>query len=112
MGKITYITPSFYSSVYYWRRKEDAPIEELYDLLDKKPVETTETMQRGIDFEDDVARVCYGDYISADPVANEIASSVHGCIWQEPIKTEVNFDGQKVLILGRMDCVKKDWIYY
>ena len=111
MGKITYITPSFYSSVYYWRRKEDAPIEELYDLLDKKPVETTETMQRGIDFEDDVARVCYGDYISADPVANEIASIVHGCIWQEPIKTEVNFDGQKVLIFGRMDCVKKDWIY-
>ena len=49
--KITYITPSLYSSVMYWRKREDAEKQELLDLLDHKPVETTEVMQAGIDFE-------------------------------------------------------------
>lgn len=111
MGKITYITPSFYSSVYYWRKKEDGDIQELYDLLDKKPIETTELMQAGIDFEDEVLKVCNGNYKSEDPVANEVASIVEGSLWQEPIRCEVEVEGEKVLIFGRMDCIKRDWVY-
>ena len=111
MEIIAYITPSFYSSVHYWRNKEDGDIQELYDLIDKKPVETTELMQAGIDFEDDVARVCGGDYVSADPVANEIASIVKGCLWQEKISVDVDTPFGIIRVYGRMDCVKRDWIY-
>lgn len=111
MGKITYITPSFYNSVWYWKKKEDGNIQELYDLIDKKPVEVTELMQAGIDFEDEVLKVCNGNYKSEDPVANEIANIVNGSLWQEPVKCEVEVNKDKVLIFGRMDCIKRDWIY-
>lgn len=86
-------------------------MQELLDLLDHKPVETTEIMQAGIDFEDDVAHVCEGGYVSADNVANEIAEIVKGSLWQVPIKTQVEVDGQPLYIFGRMDCLKRDWIY-
>lgn len=109
--KITYITPSFYSSVMYWKKKEEGNIQELLDLLDHKPPETTEVMQAGIDFEDDVLKVCNGGYESADSVANEVASIVKGSLWQVPIKTQVLVDGKPLLIFGRMDCLKRDWIY-
>ena len=109
--KITYITPSLYSSVYYWRKREDANSQELLDLLDHKPVETTEIMQAGIDFEDDVARVCKGGYVSEDNVANEVASIVQGALWQVPIKTTTEVDGKPLFIFGRMDCLKRDWIF-
>lgn len=110
--KITYITPSLYSSVMYWRKREDAEKQELLDLLDHKPVETTEVMKAGIDFEDDVLKVCEDDtYTSKDNVANEVASIVKGSLWQVPIKTQVEVDGKPLYIFGRMDCLKRDWIY-
>lgn len=108
---LTYITPSFYSSVMYWKKKEESDIQELLDLLDHKPPETTEIMQAGIDFEDDVLKVCNGGYVSEDNVANEIAEIVKGALWQVPIKTQVEVDGKPLLIFGRMDCFKRDWIY-
>ena len=108
MGKVTYITPSFYNSVWYWRHKEEADIQELYDLIDKKPIDVTELMQEGIDFEDEVFKICQGGYLSDDPVANEVASIVDGSLWQEPIRCEVMVDGDKVIIFGRMDCLKRD----
>ena len=109
--KITYITPSLYSSVMYWRKREEGDMQELLDLLDHKPPETTEVMQAGIDFEDDVLRVCNGGYVSADSVANEVAEIVKGSLWQVPIQTEVEVDGHPLKIFGRMDCLKRDWIY-
>lgn len=111
--KITYITPSLYSSVMYWKKREEGDKQELLDLLDHKPPETTEVMQAGIDFEDEVQRVCAscGTYRSADEVANEVADIVQGCLWQVPIRTEVVVDGKPLVIIGRMDCLKRDWIY-
>lgn len=111
--KITYITPSLYSSVMYWKKREEGDKQELLDLLDHKPPETTEVMQAGIDFEDEVQRVCAscGTYRSADEVANEVADIVQGCLWQVPIRTEVVVDGKPLVIIGRMDCLKRDWVY-
>lgn len=111
--KITYITPSLYSSVTYWKKREDGDMQELLDLLYHKPPETTEVMQAGIDFEDEVQRVCAscGTYRSADEVANEVADIVQGCLWQVPIRTEVVVEGKPLVIIGRMDCLKRDWIY-
>lgn len=109
--KITYITPSLYSSVMYWRKREEGDKQELLDLIDHKPPETTEVMQAGIDFEEDVLRVCNGDYVSPDSVANEVADIVKGSLWQVPIQTEVEVDGHPLKIFGRMDCLKRDWIY-
>lgn len=111
MGKITYITPSFYSSVYYWRNREDGEVQELLDLIDKKPVETTELMQAGIDFEDEVLKVCNGGYVSDDQVANDVANIVNGCLWQVPVECEVQQGSEKIKVFGRMDCIKRDWIY-
>lgn len=110
--KITYITPSLYSSVMYWRKREEGDKQELLDLLDHKPPQTTELMQAGIDFEDDVRKICDSDmtYESADPVANEVARIVNGALWQVPIKTDVEVAGKKILIFGRMDCLRRDWI--
>lgn len=110
--KITYITPSLYSSVMYWRKREEGDKQELLDLLDHKPPETTEVMQAGIDFEDEVRKICDSDlsYQSDDPVANEVARIVQGALWQVPIKTEVQAAGHKIMIFGRMDCLKRDWI--
>lgn len=111
--KITYITPSLYSSVMYWRKREDAELQELLDMLDHKPPQTTELMQAGIDFEAEVRKVCDSDcgYRSDDTVANEVAKIVNGALWQVPVKTEVEVVGRKILIFGRMDCLKRDWIY-
>lgn len=109
--KIVYITPSFYSSVMYWRKREDANLQELLDLLDHKPTPTTELMQAGIDFENEVQKVCETDgYVSDDNVANEVAAEVKGALWQVPIKTEVKVDGSKIMIFGRMDCALRDWV--
>lgn len=110
--KISYITPSFYSSVMYWRKREDAQLQELLDLVDHKPTPTTELMQAGIDFENEVQKVCETEgYVSQDNVANEVAAEVKGALWQVPVKTEVVVDGSKIMIFGRMDCVKRDIIY-
>ena len=111
--KITYITPSLYSSVMYWKKREEGDKQELLDLLDHKPPETTEVMQAGIDFEDEVQRVCAscGTYRSADEVANEVADIVQGCVWQVPIQTEVEVDGHPLKIFGRMDCLKRNVVY-
>jgi len=111
--KITYITPSLYTSVMYWRKKEDSDLQELLDLLDHKPPKTSEVMQAGIDFEDDVQRVCAsnGAYKSSDEVANSVAEIVKGCLWQVPIRTEVMVENKPLVIVGRMDCLKRDWIY-
>ena len=110
--KITYITPSLYSSVMYWRKREEGDKQELLDLLDHKPPQTTELMQAGIDFEDEVRKICdsNGTYQSEDPVANEVAKIVNGALWQVPIKTDVEVAGQKIMIFGRMDCLRRDWI--
>lgn len=107
----SYITPSFYSSVFYWKKKENADAQELLDLIDKKPIETTPLMQQGIDFEDEVSRVCYDGVASKDEVANEVAGIVNGCLWQEKIRTEVTSGNDKILIYGRIDCLKRDWVY-
>jgi len=111
--KLTYITPSLYSSVMYWRKREEGDLQELLDLLDHKPTPTTEVMQAGIDFENEVQRICASDcsYQSEDEVANEVAKVVKGCLWQVPVKTEVMVDGKPLVIIGRMDCLKRDWIY-
>lgn len=107
----SYITPSFYSSVFYWQKKEQSDRQELLDLIDKKPIETTPLMQEGIDFEDDVVRVCSDGIPSKDEVANEVAEIVNGCLWQEKIKTEATCGDNKILIYGRIDCLKRDWVY-
>lgn len=112
MGKITYITPSFYSSVYYWRNRDGADKQELLDLIDKVPPKTTELMQAGIDFEDDVFKMCEDEtYVSKDNVACEVYGIVKGSLWQQKISTNVERTSEKVMIFGRMDCVKRDYIY-
>lgn len=109
---MTYLTPSFYSSAKYWREIESKPREDLINLLEHKPIETTPIMQAGIKFEDEVHALTGNPMLSSTlPGADKVADIVRGSVWQLPIVTEVKDGNDRIKIVGRCDCVRRDWIY-
>lgn len=51
------ITPSLHAA-FHWHFKLEKPLAEFVDTLLRKPTETNEAMQAGIDFEDAVEKCC------------------------------------------------------
>jgi hypothetical protein len=100
------ITPSLYSSWRYWKYGEDSGKGEILDTLNKVRKEPSPAMQRGIDFENDIRRVC-ADGTSEDFCVLEAADIVKGGMWQQRVSKELNGD----LAYGIADVIRRNTIF-
>jgi hypothetical protein len=100
------ITPSLYLSWKYWMNSEDDGRAEILDTLNKAEKEKTAAMQAGIDFENDILKICEGGFVD-DFCAMEAADIVRGGMWQQRVSRELNGD----LVYGIADVIKRNTIY-
>ncbi len=84
--------------------------EEFLKSLRREPTETTEAMQKGIDFEDMVTDIVNG--VDVDPgdkwyeAASKVAGIVKGGQLQYKAKTQILVCGIPILLYGRLDVLK------
>jgi len=83
--------------------------DDFLTTLRRKPTQTTEAMQKGIDFEDLVVTIC-GGVSPTDhkwyEAANEIAQEVKGSQFQVTVKKNIEIAGLAFQLKGRLDCLK------
>jgi hypothetical protein len=79
---------------------------EILDTLNKAEKAKTAAMQAGIDFEDDIRKVCEGG-TTDDFCVMEVADIVRGGMWQQRISRELDGD----LVYGIADVIRRDTIY-
>lgn len=88
---------------------EKDPMEDFMHVLRREPTQTTEAMQNGIDFEDLVTAIIEGHEDQQNPwytEAHKIAHRCSGGILQYKAKKPVTVAGTKLLLYGRLDCLK------
>ena len=88
---------------------ERDPMEEFMQVLRREPTETTEAMQKGIDFEDLVTDIVNGH---GDPenkwfaAAQKVAAIVSGGQLQYKARRRITVSGMEFVLYGRLDCPK------
>lgn len=93
---------------------EKDPYAEFLKTLNREPTETTEAMQNGIDFEDLVTAILKGN---ANPenkwyeAAFNVAKRIRGGILQCRASKEIEVNGYKILLYGRLDALLAGVIY-
>ena len=101
---------------------DDATMErdsyaEFLQALRREPVETTEAMQRGIDFEDLVTAIIRNDPVGMQnhpewfESASIIADTVRGGLLQYRARKQIRVGGMTILLYGRLDVLKAGIIY-
>ena len=130
------ITPSLYNS-FYWCMKLEKPLTEFVDTLLRKPMESNEAMQAGIDFENAVEKVCNGyatpyenciygenpyiplsdkkELLKLEIYSNcvkEVSEIVKGGYWQETVSKIVKIPEYdfNINLTGRTDVIGVDVI--
>lgn len=109
------ITPSLYNSYYYYTTLENTEKIEFLNTLNKVRTPPSETMQRGIDFEDIIFKITEGTTFNLPETLNdkdyklakEIAEIVKGGFWQEKLQKQQG----DYLLYGRADVIKGDTIF-
>lgn len=90
------------------------PFAEFMQVLRREPTETTEAMQKGIDFENLVTSITKGYRNTKDRwyrAADQIAKVVNGGVLQYRTKKEFQVRGITILLYGRLDVLKAGVIY-
>lgn len=115
------ITPTLINSYQYYINDEfKSPADSRADFLktlSKEKFEPTEAMQKGIDFENDIKKLCDNilldkkENIDYEVICNDIATIVKDGLWQETCKKELKIGNQEFLLYGKMDVIKRDTIY-
>jgi len=115
------ITPTLINSFQYYIEDEfKSPADSRADFLktlSKEKFEPTEAMQKGIDFENDIKKLCDNilldkkENIDYEVICNNIATIVKDGLWQETCKKELQIGNQEFLLYGKMDVIKRDTIY-
>lgn len=88
---------------------ERDPMAEFMQVLRREPTETTEAMQKGIDFEDLVTDIVNG---RGDPenkwfaAAQTVATLVSGGQLQYKARRHITVSGMEFVLYGRLDCLK------
>ena len=111
------ITHSLLSSWLYTMKGspyEDATTErdphaEFLQVLRREPTETTEAMQKGIDFENLVTAIIQGNGDQNDKwydAAKKVADRVQGGVLQYRARKEIQVRGLTLVLYGRLDCLK------
>lgn len=92
---------------------ERDPYAEFLAVLRREPTPTTETMQKGIDFEDLVTAIVNEDFDSMQKyddkwldAAYKVADVVGGGLLQYRAKKEIQVAGMTFLLYGRLDALK------
>lgn len=89
--------------------QEDA-YKEFLDTLHRMPIEQTESMQNGIDFETEVYKQAKGVARSAHPKWEEgickVAKLLTGAPTQIRLKTPIKAAGEEILLYGILDALK------
>jgi len=115
------ITPTLINSYQYYINDEfKSPADSRADFLktlSKEKFEPTKAMQKGIDFENDIKKLCDNilldkkENIDYEVICNDIATIVKDGLWQETCKKELKIGNQEFLLYGKMDVIKRDTIY-
>ena len=88
---------------------ERDPMEEFMQVLRREATETTDAMQKGIDFEDLVTDIVNGH---GDPenkwfdAAQKVADIVRGGQLQYKARRHITVSGMDFVLYGRLDCLK------
>lgn len=88
---------------------ERDPYAEFLTTLRREPTETTEAMQKGIDFEDLVTEIVNS---GGNPehrwynAAVKVAQRVRGGVLQYRARQEIQVGGLTLVLYGRLDCLK------
>lgn len=93
---------------------ERDPFAEFMQVLRREPTETTEAMQKGIDFENLVTAITKGNGNTKDRwynAADKVAKVVNGGLLQYRTKKEIQVRGITILLYGRLDALKAGVIY-
>jgi len=88
---------------------EKDPMEDFMKVLRREPTEATEAMQNGIDFENLVTKIVYGNTDKNDnwyEAAYKVAEIVNGGVLQYKAYKDIVVSGIPVLLHGRLDCLK------
>ena len=126
------ITPSLLNSyAYYIQDEYKSPADSRADFLrtvSRERFEPNEAMQKGIDFENDIADLCKGLYrfydfgcknedgsvkevLQYEMILKSIGDIIKGGLWQQSVKKEIMVGNQEFLLYGRTDAIKRDTIY-
>lgn len=106
------ITPSLYNSYYFYRERELNTFEDFLNVLKKVPTPKTESMERGILFEDLVWSECEGAQFDRPvedwmrEISKEVTDIVKGGSWQVPVHK-----AREYFLYGRCDVIKRDRIF-
>lgn len=87
---------------------------EFLSTLNREPTQTTEAMQKGIDFEDMVTEItkCGGDTKNYwYEAASNVARIVGGGLLQYRARKEIHVRGLTLVLYGRLDALKAGIIY-
>jgi len=89
---------------------------EFLNTLNKVPIEPTEAMLLGRQFEDDIYSACDGTYKQSgderyDRCVDEAAELARDGLRQEKVYRDVRIAGYDVLLYGKADLIRRDWIY-
>lgn len=127
------ITPSLYSSWYYYHYAEEAAAQvegdepkrdqkaEFITTLKRESIEATPAMIAGREFEADVMLACMGGQpdlgsrmLDDDAYMRcvlEVAEHVRGGLWQERIMKDATFRNMPFLLYAKADVVKRHTVY-
>ncbi len=102
------VTPSLFSSYYWYAIKDYGEMEDFLKVLRREKTPPTKSQQAGIDFENKIRSVCEGrEEAKEGSIIEEIADYVKGGSWQVRVKRE--FEGN--LLYGIADVVTPSMIY-
>jgi hypothetical protein len=109
------VTPTLHSS-WCWYMDSDQTKQDFLNTLNKVPIEPTEAMFLGRQFEDDVYLACDGDYKPSsnnlyDLCVLEAAEHARDGLRQEKVCRDIRIAGYDVLLYGKADLIRRDWIY-
>lgn len=110
------LTPSLYNSWRYYNSREDSKKSDFLDTLLRKQFEPNDAMLKGIKLENDVVTVSKGKALDGETLdytqcVNEIADLLKGCLWQQKAMFDLTINGQRFLMYGKADALKRDWCY-
>lgn len=110
------ITPSLYSSWFYYKTSEDDSKLEFLKTLRKEKIQPNEKMMKGIELELDVQALATGTKPNSTDqewldCCRWMADKVRMGLWQEKVYKETMIGSFQVLLYGKADFVRRNKVY-
>lgn len=98
------------SSPYEDMTTDNDPLSEFLRVLRREPTDTNEAMRNGIEFEDLVTQIAFGEDADTEhkwySAACKAAQKVKGGVTQYKAKADIDVSGMNILLYGRIDFLK------